>query len=632
LNESPPRTEVSLDEQLRTLVDVVPDLLALAGTDGYFRWLSPQWETVLGWSREELASRPFLEFVHPADRATTLREIARLGKGGSTIQFENRYACPDGSYRWLEWSATPTDDGTLYSSARDITDRKAAEQALLQRTNLLEMSENVGGVGHWRVDLRSGEDPFWSPQVYAMHGRDPAVWSPTLAEAIEAYHPDDRAMVSRVVQRCADEQVPFNFEARIRRPDGSVRYIASQGVPELDSDGEAVAIFGVIRDLTEERELRQALLHSERMVALGTLAAGIAHEINNPLGYLLGNVELAAEMIGEARSAFPADEHAELQDILDNALSGALRIRKIVEGMGSFSRVGEGSRDPTDLRRVVRSALEITGSEIRSRAQLVTDLPPVPPVEADENQLVQVLINLILNACQALPPGSPLTQRVEVALRHDASGVTVRVSDTGPGVPEEIRGRIFDPFFTTKEVGSGTGLGLSIAQSILLAHGGALEVADRPGGGATFLATLPAVRGAEVAEPPEDETDARPRILAVDDEPQIVSFLKRALGRDYHVIEACSGREALDAVTRNPDFAVILCDLMMADVTGMDVYRRLQDEYPDLVERFVVITGGAFTPEAETFVEEEPVLVLRKPIDLALLRDTVREHAARSAE
>lgn len=624
-----PTTGPSLDEQLHTLVDLVPDLLALAGTDGRFRWLSPQWERTLGWSLEELMSTPFLEFVHPADREKTLEQLARLGEGLPAIQFENRYACPDGSYRWLEWSATPTTDGILYSSARDITDRKEAEQELVQRTNLLEMSENVGGVGHWRVDLRSGEEPFWSPQVYAIHGRDPDRWSPTLATAIEAYHPDDRHMVSAAVQKCADEQEPFNFEARILRPDGSIRYTASQGVAEVDSDGEIIAIFGVTRDLTEERELREALLHSERMVSLGTLAAGIAHEINNPLGYLTGNVELAVESIAQCRSVLPDAEADELEEILDHALAGARRIRKIVEGMGSFSRLGAQERTPTDLRRVVRAALEITGSEIRSRAELVTDLQRVPPVEADENQMLQVLINLILNACQVLPPGSPLSHRIEVALRHRDDRVAIEVSDTGPGVPSDIRGRIFDPFFTTKEVGSGTGLGLSISQSILIAHGGTLEAGDRPGGGALFTASLPVAAGATIDDLPDDEPDDLPRVLAVDDEPQIVSFLQRALGRDYRVVSAYSGREALEEVARNPDFAVILCDLMMADLTGMDVYQGLRDSHPDLVDRFVVITGGAFTPAAETFVEEEPVLVLRKPIDLGLLRNTVRDYAGR---
>ena len=256
------RHDQELPIDYRRLVEKSLDLLCVARVDGYFHWLSPQWETQLGWTRQELMSRPFVDFVHPDDVEATLAEVGTLSRGVPTLHFSNRYRHREGSWRWLEWVARPDPDGNLYASARDVTRLRESAADSRRQLELLRLAEEIGQIGHWRVQLDQ-EQIYWSDQVYRIHGRDPESFTPTLSSGIEAYHPDDRERVSECVQRAIKQQEMFDFQLRLIRADGEERLVHSMGRPEVDARGKVIALFGVFQDITERH--RELLRRNEEL-------------------------------------------------------------------------------------------------------------------------------------------------------------------------------------------------------------------------------------------------------------------------------------------------------------------------------------------------------------------------------
>jgi signal transduction histidine kinase len=244
--------------------------------------------------------------------------------------------------------------------------------------------------------------------------------------------------------------------------------------------------------VVERRHLQTALAESERLAALGTLAAGVAHEINNPLSYVLSNIAYAARVVsGDA----PAErEKTELRKALAEAEEGCVRIRTIVRDLQLFARPTDEETRPVDVRRVLDSSVALAAHELRQRARVVKEYGEVPLVDANEGRLGQVFINLLVNAAQAIPEGEAEKNEIRLSVRSDGPWVVIEVRDTGSGIPPEIRARIFEPFFTTKPVGVGTGLGLSIAHRLVVAAHGEIDVDSERGKGTTFRVRLPASR------------------------------------------------------------------------------------------------------------------------------------------
>jgi CheY-like chemotaxis protein len=288
-------------------------------------------------------------------------------------------------------------------------------------------------------------------------------------------------------------------------------------------------------------------------------------------------------------------------------------------------------RRPVDVRPLIDSCLNVAWGEIRRRAQLVRDLEPVAAVLGDEGRLSQVFLNLILNAAQSIAGGRPEEHQVRVATRTLPDGrVAIEVRDTGAGIAPDHLPRIFDPFFTTKGPGSGTGLGLSICHAVVTAMGGTIEVESVPGHGSTFRVLLAPI-APEVARhagfPTPPPPPRRARVLVVDDEPLVGTVLRRTLlEHDVTVVE--SGRAAIDRISSGERYDVVLSDLLMPEISGMDLYREVTASWPDLAGRFVFLTGGAFTPAAREFLESEKVEWVEKPFDVAALRAAVARRVA----
>jgi CheY-like chemotaxis protein len=306
-----------------------------------------------------------------------------------------------------------------------------------------------------------------------------------------------------------------------------------------------------------------------------------------------------------------------------------------VRDLKTFSRQDDDLRGPVDLRAVMDSAAKMAAGELRPRAQLVRDYAEVPRVYGNEARLAQVFLNLIINAAQALPEGHAEQNEVRLVTRRVGSDeVAAEIHDTGSGIPPEVLGRIFDPFFTTKPVGVGTGLGLALCHAFVTAMGGRIEVESQVGRGTMFRVTLPVAPGEQVqvsrVEVAKEGESMRGRVLVVDDDPLVSSALRRTLSREHEVEVAVSARRALELLTSpQGGYDVILCDLMMPEMTGMELFAYLEKVSPETARRMVFITGGAYTPAAKELLERVSNPRVEKPFDPEKLREQVREWVKR---
>jgi signal transduction histidine kinase len=387
--------------------------------------------------------------------------------------------------------------------------------------------------------------------------------------------------------------------------------------------GEANQELAVALERKVKAEREAAILRADRLASMGQLVASLAHEINNPLSYLMGNLDFLS------REVAPGEQLAAVRD----ALEGASRVKTIVQDLKTFARSDDERLAPVDLRTVVASSLRMAAGEIRHRAEVQTALADCPEVLGTATRLGQVVINLIVNAAQAMPEGR--RGLIRVALDRTAAGeARLRVIDDGAGIPEEILPRVTEPFFTTKPVGVGTGLGLSVCDNLVRKMGGAMVIESRAGEGTSVTITLPPAAPQPGAQEREREQPgplgAALRILVIDDEPAALRSLERSL-RGHTVVCASGGREALELLARDPAFDLILCDLMMPGQSGVEVAEALRRGEPKVEARLVLITAGAITERTRAFLERTSLDLLPKPIDVAALLQLVSSTPRRRA-
>ncbi|MEY4509519.1 MAG: hypothetical protein RLZZ450_1641 [Pseudomonadota bacterium] len=383
---------------------------------------------------------------------------------------------------------------------------------------------------------------------------------------------------------------------------------------------------------SERKRLAAKAVELERIRALGLLVAGVAHEINNPLTYVLGNLELAASR-QKALLASPGNATlgTKLFENIESARDGAERIAFIVRLLSTFVRGSGDETQAVDVLRAIDAAARLAMQHIRTRARLRLDLGVLPPVRANEARLAQVFLNLLINAAQATPEGAPDKHEIRVKASQEGSKVVIVVSDTGCGIAHELTSRIFEPFYTTKPADQGTGLGLSISRDVIVAFGGTISVDSELGQGASFRIELP-VASAAVADDTVVTHKSQPpapclelRILVLDDEPLIGDFLAGAL--DGHLVEVTTeGVEALKRVA-DASFDLVLCDLRMPRMSGIEFYGELCRRRPDLASCFVLMTGAAIDEELRMFLASNAVPVLRKPFDMSELNQCVTRSA-----
>jgi PAS domain S-box-containing protein len=400
---------------------------------------------------------------------------------------------------------------------------------------------------------------------------------------------------------------PLEYEAT--RQDGS-KLVGEVTSTVVDYDG-APAVVAFVRDVTERTRLREQIARADRLAALGTASAGMAHEINNPLQI----ATLASDALD--RRLLQDEESAKLLRDLRGALE---RIGVVVRDLRGFSRFSPEPMSIVDIGSVLGTAARFVHHQIPPRVELSEDWPRLPSVPGNARQLEQVVVNLLMNALQAFPPDGG---RGRITLRGGQEGddVVVSVEDDGQGIPQALLGRVFDPFFTTKPPGVGTGLGLAVCHGIVTRHGGSISIDSTEGRGTTVRVRLPRARS---AQPPRRRGTPFPanaprglRVLVVDDEPSIVRMVTHLLaGND--VVGVTDGAAAVEHLMQD-DFDVVLCDLGMRPVTGRDVYETVRNRRPDAKARFVFMTGGAYLSELGEFVESTGQPLLEKPFSVGVL-------------
>ncbi len=405
----------------------------------------------------------------------------------------------------------------------------------------------------------------------------------------------------------------------------------------IEFDGSP-ALMITLRDITESRFMNEKLDRAERLASVGTLAAGVAHEINNPLAYVTTNLAFCMERLryieelldGKSiRLGSPASLRtilAPMAQALTDAQQGTTRVATIVRDLRALTRDESELDSSVDLATAIATAVHMSEAKSRYVCRIHSNAADVGAVWGNETRLVQLFLNLIINATQAFECDDPSRNLILVEAWRHGDVCSVEIRDNGRGIPEENLERIFDPFFTTKPVGVGTGLGLSICHGLVESMGGSITVRSEVGVGTTFRVEL---RASAVAAPhanhriPSIHPDLRGRVLVVDDEPLILRSVARLL-RDQHDVETASnGREALLKLSQEGPFDLIVCDLMMPEMTGMELHRAVRTWAPDVADRFVFLTGGAYTDGAREFLAGVENPKLDKPIQPNLLRSVV---------
>ncbi len=621
--------------------------------------------------------------LHPDDRAAVLRAIHdALEDEALAYDIEHRVLLPDGSVRWIACRGHVTRDeqrrpvgmlGVLW----DIHDRKltADHFARLQRVSAVVTAINkeivhvrseealfesacrivveLGGFrfawiglvdesdGVVKAAARCGHEAGYLDVVRIRVGCESGGRGPTglaISSGAAAFTHDMEAEADRVAWRAAALARGFRSSAAFPlRREGRVVGALSIYASEPNAFGEAnrSLLAGLADDigfaldmLTKDARRHAAeaqLVLADRLSSLGRLAAGVAHEINNPLTYTALNLELAQRAARE--SELPEAALATISHALAEAYDGANRVRGIVRALAAFGRGDEEAVGALDVHRALDAAIRIAENKIRYRARLVTRYDATSLIRGSELRLGQVFVNLLVNAADAIPEGNVDQHEIRIRTKNAPSDrVVVEISDTGAGIAPEVRARIFDPFFTTKPVGVGTGLGLAISHGIVTALGGEISVDSTPGRGTTFRITLLAAPAADAVAPAVTRAPAaqhpRARVLVIDDERAITRVIAAAL-TEHDVTVAGSGQDGL-TLSLSGAFDCILSDIAMPDVTGPELYEALRSDGRGLEARMVFMTGGAFAARAAAFLERVPNVCIEKPFQIATVEEALR--------
>jgi PAS domain S-box-containing protein len=590
---------------------------------------------VLGWTAEELLGRDWTETCLPVRVRDVFRKTFNNLVEGDLSIVENLILTKSGEERLIEWHNTLVrdDEGHVigtFSSGADITDRDRAAEALRTAEERMRFALEAAGVGIWDMDCRTGVLQ-WSGILESQYGLQPGTFGGTFEAFVERVHPDDRESVRETVGKAMKAGADFSILNRSTWPDGTMRWLSGAGRFLLGEQGEPVRGVGISLDVTERHTLEEQYQQAQKMEAIGRLAGGVAHDFNNLLTVILGHCELLLADLG------PGDaRQADITGIQKAGTHAAGLTRQLLD----FSRKQIIEPRLLDLNGVVADMRGMLGRIIGEDVKVVLGLRPEPAlVKADRGQLEQIVLNLAVNARDAMPKGGTLTietANVELDENYPKTHLAVQpgpyvvltVSDTGIGMTPQVQARLFEPFFTTKEVGKGTGLGLATVHGIVMRSGGSINVYSEVGKGTSFKVYFPRADAAEmVVEVPPPV--ARPHagaetVLVVEDAEGLRELTKRLLERQgYTVLVAANAAEAIRLFERNASIDVLLTDVVMPGASGPELTTRLVEHRPTLK----VIYMSGYTEEAIVHhgVLDPGIAFLHKPFTSETLSRKIRE-------
>ncbi len=580
---------------------------------------SPLLADFIGKPLVEVVGKPPWELVAPSQRDGVRDLIASRGPGAPPLSLPYEIERSDGTRRAVELGVSRISAAGLELAICNFRDTTPLQKSEARFRSLVEQAPDGVSIlqeGRFVLANRAIVEMFQLPDFDALRGRSLVEFLPPneLARAL-----DRIAKITAGAVGTSAEYRLFNGLA-----------VEVHSVPYEWDDKPAILAF--VRDVTERKRLQEQLFRGARMAALGTMAATVAHEINNPLTYL--QLELQRLEIEAANEPDPL-RATMLRSHVGNAMHGVDRVARIVRDLRTYSR--DDADEPTtavDVVAVAERALQIVEHDLRHRARLVRRYAEEPAIiEGSAGRLEQILINLLVNAIQSLGDTSPATNQITVAI-DVAEDVRISISDTGSGLRDPDR--VFEPFFTTKPIGEGTGLGLSVCKQLVEGMRGHIAVVSTSPQGTTFGVTFPRRIAHSTPAPPPAPRAAgeRLRVLVIDDEPLVRNAMRNLLALEHDAEAASDGETALALMATN-DFDVVLCDVMMPRMNGRDVYEQIRARWPGRERRLVFVTGGAFVPALAAFLESTDNMKLRKPFTvenvLALVREAQRRSVSDSA-
>jgi PAS domain S-box-containing protein len=611
-----------LERERERFLAVASDLQLILGNNGYFQWVSPTFKSTLGWTTAEMTSCRWTEFLHPDDITPSVSEATSSFAGNETIAFENRYRHKDGSYRWLLWNARSyPSEQVIYAVAVDITAHKAATQKIQEQAALLDIATDAIVVR----DLHS-RIQFWNHGAANIYG-----WSADEAKGrttTELFYPSDSSEVAvETAFRTVLDRGAWQGELTKSTKAGQKVVVESRWTLVRDEAGNPRSILSVDTDITEKKLLEQQFLRAQRLESLGSLASGIAHDLNNVLTPIVG----AAQLLPLTLPSLDDRSRRLLNMLVESSQRGSSLVKQIL----TFARGMDGERTVLQVRHILAEIISVARQTFPKSIAISLHLAEEDLwlVSVDATQIHQVLMNLFVNARDALPNGGEIlaaaeniiidAEYVKLQLQPPiGSYVLMTITDTGMGMSPAMLERIFEPFFTTKA--TGTGLGLSTVLGIVKAHGGAIEIESEVGRGTCFKIYLPAIDSKE-AEPlvaGSQVYDGQGRlVLVVDDELAIRDITKESLeAYNYRVMLASDGLEAIDIYAQNHhSIAIVLIDMMMPNLDTRSTIQALQQI--DSTVKIVVMSG--LDPHRQTIDPPDANAFLTKPFTTADMLQTL---------
>jgi PAS domain S-box-containing protein len=591
-------------QRLATIVENSADAILSRALDGKITSWNGGAEKLFGYSAEEIVGKSISRLIPDDEHLKAASFAERLDAGETVKDYETVRRSKDGQLVQVSATVSPIKDadGKVTGTAgiyRNITARKLAEAASQESQARLKLAMQVSNIGPWDWDMVTG-DLNLSVEWKAHLGFADDEISNNLSEFESRVHPDDRALIRTSVDEARENPaMGYALDFRLRHKNGSYRWMQSKALMILDSQGLPARMIGAHVDLTDQKIAEQQAFRSQRLESLGTLASGVAHDLNNALTPILMSAELL-------RLKYP-QESSSIDVIEASALRGANMVKQLL----TFPRGVSGPRTEVDVGLLIAEMQNLMQATFPKNLDVrVICAPALPAVWADSTELHQVLLNLCVNARDAMPDGGTVTLTAQyqtfpkaptgtVTPSKPGNYIVVTVSDTGIGIPQDIDEQIFDPFFTTKDVHKGTGLGLATVMGIVKGHAGFIKVQSKPGEGATFTVFLPVNDRTRVA-PPVRVEEGVPQgrgetILFVDDEATIRELMRNSLTRlNYQVLTAVDGADGLSqALDTNADIKAFVTDLNMPNMGGLAMARELVRQRPDLP---ILVVSGRMEP------------------------------------
>ena len=572
---------------------------------------SDNFQQMIGIPGSEMVGKT-MEELYPAETAKKYNaDDWAVVSAGKVLEFAEEFN--GRSYTTVKFPIVQGEKTLLAGFTIDITERKQAEETLHRSEERLRKAQQVAHVGSWIWNIKA-DRLEWSDEMYHIFGIEKDLFQGVLAEVVaQAIHPDDRAAVEQSNLSVTKQGTPVPLEYRIIWPDGTVRVVwAEAGEITFDEAGEPAILTGIVLDITERRhaeeerrKLEKRMSQGQKLEALGVLVAGVAHNINNVLGVIMGTASLREQRVPD-----PADREA-----YQSIGKACRRGREVVKSLVHFAQPTLSTQDPFELNALLKEVCLLLENTTRNRVQVIESLAEEPLwMLGDAGSINHALMNLCINSLDAMATVGTLTLRTAIL---EDNKVEVSVEDNGEGIPPEVLAHVMDPFYTTKEVGKGTGLGLSMTYGAVKAHGGTIEISSQPGQGTVVrlrFPRIPAPTQVDAISPPAPSLASK-KVFLVDDEEDVRFLMARMLKQaGVHQVKTFpGGAEVLKDLQSKELPDLIILDQNMPRMTGVQVMAAVQDLYPDLP---ILISSGQPDIEAWDILKQPNVGVISKPFSV----------------